>query len=514
MKSILVRNAATLAALTVLAGCGSLSALGIRGNSARDGSFSAKTVDPPQWAKEAIFYQIFPDRFANGDPRNDPKGSEPWGSKPTFDNYMGGDLKGIRANLDYLQDLGITALYLNPIFKASSNHKYNTGDYLQIDPALGTLEDFRALVRDLKRRKMRIILDGVFNHTGDDFFAFQDASASGKVSPYWTWYNIYSYPVVYKPKPNYDSWWGFGSLPKLNYNDEAVPNYILNKVTDFWMREGIDGWRLDVPNEVSREGFWGSFRQKVRSMNHEAYIVGEIWDDPTPWIQGDKFDATMNYPLRSEILEFVAWRKRNVDQIDANLSNQRRSQGQATNGMFNILGSHDVERVRTLVGSGAKQRVAALIQFTYPGAPVVYYGDEVGLEGGKDPDDRRCFDWSGSTWDRETQAFYKKLTAIRKGHPALRDGWMQTLMRHNDRSLWAFYRDWLGQDRTVVVVNNGSANQDVTVPVGDTKIADGTVLTDLLSGKKYTVSSRQVVVNGLAPGGAILTANAAIKIRR
>ncbi|MBM3266299.1 MAG: glycoside hydrolase family 13 protein [Candidatus Sericytochromatia bacterium] len=517
MRSFVGQSVALATVVTVVAGCGALAIPGLRGDAGGPQAASAlkpRYVDPPQWAKDAVFYQIFPERFANGDKRNDPPGSEPWGSKPTYDNFMGGDLKGIRQNLDYLQSLGVTALYLNPIFAANSNHKYDTRDYMQIDPGFGTMQDFRDLVADLKKRKMRLLLDGVFNHTGDAHHWFQDASASGKVSPYWHHYNIYGYPVVYKPKPNYDSWWGFGSLPKLNFNNPAVPNYVLDKVVDFWGRQGIDGWRLDVPNEVNLPGFWERFRARVRAINPEAYIVGEIWDDPSPWIQGDKFDATMNYPFRKDILTYVGERRISVDQLDTYLAGQRGNQGTATNGMFNILGSHDVERLRTLVGSGANQRVAALIQMTYPGAPVVYYGDEVGMEGGKDPDDRRCFDWSGSSWDRPMLAWYQKLINIRKAHPALRDGWFHTVMRHNDKRLWAYYRERDGGDRVLVVMNAGSGAQDVAVPLKETKFADGTRLVDLLSGKTYQASGGQVVLGGVAPGGAILVADPAKGGRR
>lgn len=509
MKSIGVRTAALVAALSLMAGCGVAPMLGLKGEAASGGA-SAKMVDPPQWAKDAVFYQIFPERFANGDKSNDPAGTMPWGSKPTFDNFMGGDLKGIRKNLDHLQSLGITAIYLNPIFAARSNHKYDTTDYMKVDPAFGTMQDFKDLVADMHRRKMKIILDGVFNHTGDHHFAFQEASASGKVSPYWNWYNFYGYPVVYQPKPNYDSWWGFGSLPKLNYNNSAVPDYILNKVVEFWGRQGIDGWRLDVPNEVNKPGFWEAFRKKVRAINPDAYIVGEIWDDPSYWLSGDKFDATMNYPFRAEVLAFVADRKRNVDDFDRTLANQRGAQGTATNAMFNILGSHDTERIRTLVGNDpGKHRVAALIQMTYPGAPVVYYGDEYGMQGGKDPDDRRCFDWTRQSWDQDTLAYYKKLIAIRKAHRSLRDGWFHTVMRHNDNGLYSYFRESHGKDGILVVVNNGRSPQDAHISLKETSIPDGAVLTDLLSGRTFKAAGKQVVVTDVPVGGVILSASAA-----
>lgn len=508
MKSLGARTAAaaSIAVLGLLAGCGAASLAGLQANAKGQASASAtRMVDAPRWAKDAIFYQIFPERFANGDPSNDPEGTMPWGSKPTFDNFMGGDLRGIRKNLDHLQSLGVTAIYLNPIFAARSNHKYDTSDYMKIDPAFGTLQDFKDLVAEVHRRGMKIILDGVFNHTGDHHFAFEDASASGKVSPYWTWYNFYGYPVVYKPKPNYDTWWGFGSLPKLNYDNPAVADYILNTVVEYWGRQGIDGWRLDVPNEIHKPGFWEAFRKKVRSINPDAYIVGEIWDDPTYWLGGDKFDATMNYPLRAEILAFVADRKRNVDEFDRALARQREGQGAATNGMFNILGSHDTERIRTLMGNDpVRHRVAALLQMTYPGAPVVYYGDEYGMQGGKDPDDRRCFDWTRQSWDHDTLAFYKKLIAIRKAHPSLRDGWFHTVMRHNDKGLYAYFRESYGKDGILVVVNNGRSPQDVTLPLDEIRIPDGAVLTDFLSGRSFRASGKQVVIEGVPVGGVIL----------
>lgn len=506
MKAMALRRAALVSLLALLGGCGAAMVPLAGGRAGFD--MAAKTVDPPQWTKDAVFYQIFPERFANGNKANDPKGTEPWGGKPTFDNYFGGDLKGIRQHLDHLQDLGVTALYLNPIFTADSNHKYNATDYMQIDPAFGTIEDFRALVADLKKRKMRIILDGVFNHTGDKFWAFQDAMAKGKESPTWSWYNIFGFPVVQNPKPNYDAWWGFASLPKLNFNNPKVPEYLLHKVVDFWTREGIDGWRLDVPNEVTLPGFWEKFRQKVRSINPEAYIVGEIWDDPTSWLQGDKFDATMNYPLREELLHWLVHRDRNVDTFDAAVATQRRGEGQATNGMFNIMGSHDVERLLHLSGGDkSKVRLMALMTFAYPGAPVIYYGDEIGMTGAKDPDDRRCFDWNKTTWDTDTFRYFKKLIAIRRDHPGLRDGWFQTLMRHNDKNQYAFYRDFMGKDRLLVGINNGMTDQDLVIPTKDTAIKDGTVLTDLLTGTKVTVTGGQVVMAKMPRGGVILAAD-------
>ena len=258
------RSALLLTVSALVAGCGMAvprASLGL----ADKGAVAARSArqGAPAWAKDAVFYQIFPDRFANGLTANDPDGTEPWGGKPTYTNFFGGDLEGIRKHLDHLQSLGVTALYLNPIFQSPSNHKYDTTDYLRIDPAFGDEATFRALVADVHARGMRIILDGVFNHTGDQFAGFREAARTGPSSPYWNWYNFYGFPVVQQPKPNYDSWWGFATLPKLNYRNEAVRNYILDTVVPHWTRMGIDGWRLDVPNEISEPGFWEAFRSKV-----------------------------------------------------------------------------------------------------------------------------------------------------------------------------------------------------------------------------------------------------------
>ncbi|MBI6545321.1 MAG: glycoside hydrolase family 13 protein [Cyanobacteria bacterium NC_groundwater_1444_Ag_S-0.65um_54_12] len=504
MKLVVLSKVALLGNLFLLTGCGTAAA--VTGQSANPDKFlvQARWMEPPEWAKDAVFYQIFPERFANGDRKNDPPDTQSWGGNPTYFNFFGGDLKGIRQNLDYLQDLGVTALYLNPIFESPSNHKYNTSEYLRIDPSFGTMADFQALVADLHRRKMRIVLDGVFNHSGDTFWAFQEASASGPTSRYWTWYNFHGFPVVSNPKPNYDSWWGFGQLPKLNYNNPAVPNYVLDQVVDFWTRQGIDGWRLDVPNEITLPTFWSAFRQKVRSINPEAYLVGEIWDDPKPWL-GNKFDATMNYLLRNELLAFVANRQKSVDAFDAALASQRANTGSATNVMFNILDSHDTPRFRYDASEDiTRLRIAALLQLTYPGTPVIYYGDEIGMTGGKDPDNRRCFDWNRSRWDQETWRFYQQLIKIRKSHPALRDGWLHTVLRHNDKGLYVYHRSWFGKDRVMVVINNSGSKQELTVPVGAKEFAEGTKLQDLLKGTHFQVSGGKLALGQVAAPGMIL----------
>ena len=209
-------------------------------------------VPEPSWLEDMVFYQIFPERFFNGDPTNDPVPISAWGEKPELFNFFGGDLAGIIRKIPYLQDLGVNGLYLNPIFDAPSNHKYDTRDYLRISPEFGDLRTYHRLIEELHRAGIRLILDGVFNHTGDEFWAFRDLLARGKDSPYHKWYHCRQYPVRQEPAPNYECWWGIKTLPKLNYSSPDLVRYIL-QVVEYWTRTGIDGWRLDVPNEVTRE---------------------------------------------------------------------------------------------------------------------------------------------------------------------------------------------------------------------------------------------------------------------
>ena len=227
---------------------------------AAQGPQSQANVVTPDWVKDAIFYQIFPERFQNGNRANDPEGSEPWGSKPKLFNFMGGDLDGVIQKLPYLKDLGVNAIYFNPLFEApTSNHKYDTANYMKIDPSFGDMDTFRTLIREAHKLGIKVLLDAVFNHSGDSHWAFKDAEKNGPESKYWNWYLFHGFPVVKSPKPNYESWWGFASLPKFNeYNPEVREH--LFKVAEFWSKEGIDGWRLDVPNEVRDMNFWREFR--------------------------------------------------------------------------------------------------------------------------------------------------------------------------------------------------------------------------------------------------------------
>ncbi|MGE5707106.1 MAG: alpha-amylase family glycosyl hydrolase, partial [Bacteroidota bacterium] len=259
----------------------------------------------PEWAKGAVLYQIFPERFENGDKTNDPAGVHPWNAKPTTDSFHGGDLAGILKRFPHLQALGVDALYLNPVFEAASNHKYDTTSYRKIDPHFGDRQTFARLEATLKRQGMKLLLDGVFNHTGTASVPFQDVVKRGKSSSYRDWYHFKGFPVVESP-PNYEAWWGYASLPKLNHQNPAVRQYFLG-IGQYWLKAGADGWRLDVPNEVPQD-FWVSFRQAVKKENPEALIIGEIWKDGAPWLDGKHFDSVMNYRFREGLLDLCQGR--------------------------------------------------------------------------------------------------------------------------------------------------------------------------------------------------------------
>ena len=240
----------------------------------------------PDWVQDAIFYQIFPDRFANGDAANDPFNVQPWGSPPQLRGFQGGDLEGVIQKLDYLHTLGINAIYLNPIFQAASSHRYDTYDYFKIDPKLGDLDAFKRLLTVAHGLGIRVIVDGVFNHCGRGFFAFQDILENESDSPYLKWFHVKGFPLnAYgdQPPPNYECWWQHKSLPKFNTDEPAVRKYLLD-VSRYWIEQGADGWRLDVPNEINDEEFWAEFRSLVKGINPHAYTLGEIWDVNPRWI--------------------------------------------------------------------------------------------------------------------------------------------------------------------------------------------------------------------------------------
>ena len=412
----------------------------------------------PDWLYDAIFYQIFPDRFANADPALDPPGVEPWDSAPTRENFLGGDLKGIVAHLDHIVSVGANALYLTPIFAADTNHRYDCTDYFAIDPHLGTLADFHALLEACHARGIRVVLDAVLNHCGYGHWAFQDVIAHEEASPYVNWFSVEGFPVSPKPKPNYRTCSGYWAMPKWNaYNPEVRAHH--DKVARYWIEQGIDGWRLDVPYFITMP-FWRGFRDAVKGIDPDLYIVAEEWHYPLRWLKGDTADGTMNYALRNLILGFCADRTLDAAGFADGLNhlNQRIPEG-FHHGMLNLVGSHDTERILTRCGGDeARTRLAFTALLCAQGAPMVYYGDEVGMAGENDPGCRAGMVWDERRWSAPMFGHLRALTGLRQSYAALRRGTQAVSALGTDTVLMS--RQWA--DETVVAILHRGAG--TTVP--------------------------------------------------
>jgi cyclomaltodextrinase len=438
----------------------------------------------PDWVQDAIFYQIFPERFANGDPGNDPPDVAPWGAPPTRQNFFGGDLQGILDRLPYLEDLGVTALYLTPIFKGRTNHKYDTSDYFQVDPAFGDLPLLRRLVEAAHQRGLRIILDAVFNHCGDGFWAFEDLARCGESSAYRDWFFPSAFPLSADPL-NYQTCGGASFLPKLNLHNPQVRQHLLGAAVYWLEAAGIDGWRLDVPWKAPLD-FWREFRRVVKAANPQAYIVAEAWRDVLPWLQGDTSDAVMNYPLRDYLLDYCARDAMDAEDLDYFIRRQHTEYGPAAASQLTLLGSHDTPRLLTLCGGDLRRLILAItLQFTLPGVPMVYYGDEVGLPGDNDPDCRRCMPWNVSQWEPRIHQAHRRLIRARRQHPALRRGAFTSLLTFN--AVYAYARH-TPDDQVLVVLNPRQALPEVALPLGPLgRLAQPSNIAweDLFTGKIY-----------------------------
>lgn len=421
---------------------------------------------PPEWAKEAIFYQIFPERFANGDPSISPPDVLPWGGVPTPTNFFGGDLQGVIDHLDHLTELGVNAVYFNPLFAATTNHKYDTADYMTVDPQFGTNEKLKELVEACHARGIRVLLDGVFNHCGRTFAPFRDVLENGPASRYADWFRVREWPLrVVDGVPTYETFSFEPIMPKLNTANPEVKQYLLD-VGRYWIEEvGLDGWRLDVANEVDHE-FWREFRRVVKRANPSAYILGEIMHDAMPWLQGDQFDAVMNYPFTNILLNFFAHRTTDASRFAQAIGAQLASYPQQISEVaFNLLGSHDTVRLLTLCeGDVRRMKLATLFQMTFQGTPCVYYGDEIGMDGAHDPFNRQCMEWDPAKQDRELFAFFRSLIALRKSHPALRCSGLSFTAIERQPQVLAYER-WDADERFLIVMNNQEAAVNVDVPV-------------------------------------------------
>lgn len=447
-------------------------------------------IQTPDWVKHAVFYQIFPDRFAKStQPRkrllNDPKW-EDWDSFPTLQGYKGGDLWGILEQLDYIQSLGVNAIYFTPIFQSASNHRYHTHDYYQVDPLLGGNAAFKKLLDAAHQRNIKIVLDGVFNHASRGIFFFHDILENGPHSPWVDWFKIQGWPLAPytgDAPANYESWAGIRSLPVFNHDNPEVREYIM-EIAEYWINFGIDGWRLDVPFEIKTPGFWQEFRDRVKAINPDAYIVGEVWTDSRQWLDGTQFDGVMNYLFTGPTIAFTAGNRVDLEMVKGrdyetspplfaaeyaekieDLLKLYPWEIQLT--QLNLLASHDTARLITIAGGDvATVELATLLLLTFPGAPSIYYGDEVGLPGGLDPDCRRGFPLQES-WNLQILGFHKRLISLRHQYPALRVGSYQVLYAEN--TLYVFIRSWENEE-LMIAVNVGE--ESVTVSFDGGKLAN------------------------------------------
>lgn len=429
----------------------------------------SKDFTTPDWIKGSVIYQIFPDRFASSGTKK--KNVPPervqrkdWGGMPMWEpdsegkitkyDFFGGDFKGIKQKLDYIQSLGVGCIYLNPIFEAHSNHRYDTADYEKTDPILGTEKQFTSLCRAAEKKGIKIILDGVFSHTGSDSIYFNKekrydsiGAYNSKKSPYYGWYKFRKFP------DDYESWWGVDILPETDEENDGYIDYMAgeNGILRRWIKAGASGWRLDVADELP-DKFLDALRNAVKAEKEDAYILGEVWEDASnkisygkrrPYLLGGQLDSVMNYPFADCLIEFAV--SANADGFNDKIAQICENYPKAAvDCLMNHIGTHDtcrvLNRLATLGGyrNGCEGRYAgglddeqknfgkrllrlvAAMQFTLPGVPCIYYGDEAGLDGGEDPFNRGCYPWGNE--DNELIAYYRMLGKIREEHPVFKDG--------------------------------------------------------------------------------------------
>lgn len=480
----------------------------------------------PSWVHDAVFYLIFPDRFARSSRLKKPSNLEPWESPPTPYGFKGGDLYGISERLDYLEDLGVNALLLNPVFTSAANHRYHTIDYFSVDPLLGGTEALRELIDAAHSRSMHVVLDGVFNHTGRGFYQFLHTLENGSSSPYLDWFcfnrdwlrenrQINAFPPVRQEldpgdtslaleKYGYRAWWNLPALPKLNTENPEVRDFIFS-VARHWLEFGADGWRLDVPSEIDDDLFWREFRRVVKGTKADAYILGEIWDDGSRWLKGEQFDGVMNYTLTKAMLGYLTGDSfnrqeimrtggyRNVRPLTSEefgdfVANLLSQYPQDVNlAQLNLITSHDTPRFLSCAGGDVSAlKLAVMFMMTFPGAPCIFYGDETGITGAADPGCRRSFVWEERTWNLEVQTFFKRFIELRKSTPALRRGSFREVSRAN--GIYAYARE-LEDVCYYIILNPSSSVKRVSLPAPPSSSGH---FEDWWTGKSYSVMQNQI----------------------
>lgn len=457
----------------------------------------------PTWVEKTIWYQIFPERFNNGNQNNDPIGILPWDSEysPTYHDYFGGDLQGIIDKLDYIQDLGINGIYLTPIFKANTNHKYDSEDYFEIDPDFGDKETLKKLVEEAHARNIKIMLDGVFNHIGYRSHQWQDLLKNQEKSIFKKWFHINKYPVTNynnlsidevssMQTTEYDAFAFAANMPKLNTSNQDVQNYILS-VLEYWtVNFNIDGWRFDVANEVDHQ-FWKKVHRKLTQINSEIYLLGEAWHSARSWLQGDEFHAVMNYPFTDPIKLLFFEKEIDTYTFKNHIVNQLMLYKDPVNRVqFNLLDSHDTGRViNAAKGNYDIVKGALLLMYCLGGTPCLYYGTEVGLSGNEDPDNRKCMPWDEEYQKLDMLKFIKSINKFRSTYNSLIN-YSKIRFTLRNSSVLEFYKE------------DDEKKMEFVFNLSDKKVISDITNERIVLGNLYNTSENRLIID---PDGFVVT---------
>ena len=422
----------------------------------------ADIVRPPEWAKDAVIYNIFPDSFATGKEYISKCPTENKFGDVTTRGKLGGTIQGITENVSYFKKLGVNAIYINPLFAAGEYHKYDLLDYFHVDPCFGTNEDFHRLVEVFHDNGIRVIIDGVFNHCGWRFFAFEDVVRNGEKSKYKDWFYGLTFPVV-RPEdpetyPNYECFGYERLMPKLDLENREAADYFCS-VGRYWVEEfHTDGWRLDVASEVN-DGFWRRFYREVHDVNPQAILIGEVWESANHWLDGTIFDSAMNYDFRKHCKRFFGEQSIDAAEFDSRITDMRmRYREQTVFSQLNVLDTHDVSRFLSLCRADrGRYRLAVVFLLTFPGMPSIFYGDELGITGILEEEYRSPMPWQK---EDELFTFFKQLIAIRRQESVMRKGSFRSVSAQAGSRIYAYER-YDGQKTIRVILNMEDACVDI-----------------------------------------------------
>ena len=461
----------------------------------------------PDWVYGGVMYQIFPDRFSNSDDSLNPEGTVEWGLPPTRLDFQGGDLYGVINNLSHIESLGVNIIYLNPIFLSSSNHKYDAWDHFKVDPVLGGDDALKKLIDECHNRSIKVVLDCSLNHVHPRHFAFQDIVEKGEKSKYKDWFTVFDYPVrfIHRPhlysntykvgwdgneeeykryldktfketkvpveireddgpivEPSFKAWWGVPDMPKVNFENKGARKWALD-VTKYWIENfDIDGWRMDVAKELDFS-FWKDFRDIAQNSKKDVLLISEIFGDTSQWLQGDRFDGTMNYSFRETMTDFFATKRINTKEFSDSLAYLYSMYSfEALSSCQNLLSSHDVKRFLNRCGNNEDGVLGAVfLQATFPGIAGIYYGDEIGLGGADDPFNRAAFPWENNKlWNTKILQYTQELMNIKNSNPIFKYGRFE-LVQHDEDTV--VFRRILKDESLLCIVNRDKSNKDINI---------------------------------------------------